>query len=414
MLKRFIDTIHKLPADQSYEEAVLTYVRNELKAADVQFVDRQQVKPSFEKTTPLSEIILPVDLEFFKFQYAWKIIGDAQCLRLTEQLKSELRVLGHFLALYLNNQALQKQVIYDGLTQIYNRAYFDVRLEQELSRSNRYHTPFSLLILDIDRFKKFNDTYGHQVGDEVLKAVAKALIDSTRESDLVFRYGGEEFAVLLPNTGVQGAAQYAERLKLHVDGTIKTAERLRHNIKMQRLKHDGKELAVSVSIGISTYMGGDKHLNMAGIIKQADEALYRAKQTGKDRSEVVGRSEQLKILVVDDQEEYCDILHNYFKERGYAVQTTHSGQGAMAWIKKDKFDFMFLDMLLPDMNGIEVLRQLHNQKQSTKIVVLTAVHDEQTKRRSSDLGACEYLEKPISLSYLSENLMARILEMKAE
>src|SRR5262249_11418993 len=135
------------------------------------------------------------------------------------------------------NQQLLQRSRHDGLTGLANRASFDERLAAEIERAQRVHRPLALCMLDIDHFKKFNDTYGHQVGDQVLQAVARALDDTVRKMDVVARYGGEEFAVIAPECSPANAASLAERL--------------RASIAEIRLQAGGQELRVATSIGVA-------------------------------------------------------------------------------------------------------------------------------------------------------------------
>jgi diguanylate cyclase (GGDEF)-like protein len=151
----------------------------------------------------------------------------------------------------------------DGLTGIANRRTFQARLEAEISRASRYHTPLALMLLDVDHFKSLNDAHGHQAGDQVLQRMGRLLVSSTRTTDLVARYGGEEFAVILVNTS-KGAAQ-------------ETAERLRARIEAEPWPNR----AVTASIGIASWGPAD---DSAGeLIHQADQALYYAKKCGRNQ-----------------------------------------------------------------------------------------------------------------------------------
>jgi two-component system cell cycle response regulator len=158
--------------------------------------------------------------------------------------------------------------ITDGLTGIYNYRHFCERLEQEISRSRRYHLPIGLLLIDIDRFKDFNDRYGHLLGDEVLKAVAGAVRSNTRDVDLVARYGGEEFCVILQEIGGQVIAAYAERIRAAVAAVRIDAP-------------GGESRGVTVSVGAAVGQDGDPEAHE--FIRRADTALYRAKESGRDR-----------------------------------------------------------------------------------------------------------------------------------
>ena len=158
----------------------------------------------------------------------------------------------------------------DGLTQVFNRRYFEDAIERELSRSRRYTRPLSLVLLDIDHFKKINDTFGHLAGDAVLKEVALTVRARTRREDVFARFGGEEFALLLPEVDQKGAATLAEKARKLVE---------KHHFVF-----DGEDIAVTVSAGVATVQ--KKGETPVELIGRADEKLYEAKGAGRNR--VVG------------------------------------------------------------------------------------------------------------------------------
>lgn len=164
---------------------------------------------------------------------------------------------------------LEAMAITDGLTNLYNHRHFYQRIEGEWERAKRYKKTFSLIILDIDFFKKFNDTYGHKAGDAALASVANVLRNSTRTVDVVARYGGEEFAVLLPETSNENA--------------MVIAERIRRNIKAQPFEIDSRKPMVSVSVSAGVASFPDHADHYGELIEAADQALYRAKNAGKDQ-----------------------------------------------------------------------------------------------------------------------------------
>lgn len=167
-------------------------------------------------------------------------------------------------------QQLEEKSRRDGLTGVFNRAYLDERVEQEFRMASERDWPMVILFVDLDHFKHVNDTYGHQVGDQVLQAVAKALVNGTREEDVVARYGGEEFLVIAPGQGVDTARIMAERL-------VGMFQELRHVLG------NGKEIVVTTSIGLSV-LGVGHEFNSAGeMIAAADKALYIAKESGRNR-----------------------------------------------------------------------------------------------------------------------------------
>ena len=159
--------------------------------------------------------------------------------------------------------------IIDSLTQVYNRRHFDELLSREMAVSDRYHHPLSLLMIDVDGFKRYNDAYGHPAGDKALKKVAEVLKSSCRAVDIVARYGGEEFAVIAIQTDKERA--------------LNLAERLRKAIEESEFETDlgSSELGLTVSIGVASYPSdaGEKE----ELIDRADQALYRAKEMGKNK-----------------------------------------------------------------------------------------------------------------------------------
>jgi len=159
----------------------------------------------------------------------------------------------------------------DDLTGIYNHRFFIQQLTLEVERQKRYPSPLSLLMIDIDYFKHYNDTNGHLAGDEVLKAISILIRRGVRQTDIVARYGGEEFSAILINTGKEGAMEIGERVRRNVAGT-------RFPDTRTQPKED-----LTVSVGVATFSSSVSTLT--GLIREADNALYRAKKRGRNRVE---------------------------------------------------------------------------------------------------------------------------------
>lgn len=162
---------------------------------------------------------------------------------------------------------LQEQAIRDPLTGAFNRRYFSEALDQEAARSSRENSPFSILILDVDHFKQFNDTYGHKCGDIVLQALANFLNENTRHGDIICRYGGEEFVILM--TDVASEAAY------------KRAELFRKQFEEMAVEYDGKSLQCTFSAGIASYPA--HAVSGETLLTNADHALYQSKSNGRNR-----------------------------------------------------------------------------------------------------------------------------------
>lgn len=218
-------------------------------------------------------LIAPISILFVLFQVAYirRLIG----LRLAQmQAESERNALLYQLEransdLKNANERLARHALTDGLTGLPNRRHFDRGLADMLGRATRRRQPFSLALIDVDLFKRFNDTHGHLAGDACLVAVARAMADTIRPSDLIARYGGEEFALLLPDTTAEEA--------------LAVAERLRQAIAAIDLSHlPGSPAAISASLGVATRSAGDRAAG-EDLIARADAALYAAKNEGRNR-----------------------------------------------------------------------------------------------------------------------------------
>lgn len=216
---------------------------------------------------------------------AWcEATGCSQCLPLMVKdnlrgfflLNAEIRdeeylnTLMRQVAFAIDNARLFHDAITDGLTGLFLKRYFQIQLDAESLRARRHNRDMSLMMIDIDHFKKINDTHGHLQGDSVLREIARTVKGCVREVDIVARYGGEEMAVICPDTGADRAAAIAERIRGEVAG--------------KRFPCGGSLLAVTVSIGIFTLRGG-RALSPEESVRRADSALYRAKERGRNRVE---------------------------------------------------------------------------------------------------------------------------------
>lgn len=215
---------------------------------------------------------------FIPLQLGSKLWGAVLLKEDSPQLVQEERInfwstLSGLASTALENARLYNLATVDNLTRLYVRRYFQFQIEQEFKRARRYRHRLALLMTDIDHFKTFNDTYGHQQGDVVLREVAAAAKRSLREIDIACRYGGEEFSIVLPETDLTGAIIAAERIRRNVEELL-----------VARISSEGEPLKVTLSVGIASFPDHSPTTSEE-MIKIADGALYRAKAKGRNRVE---------------------------------------------------------------------------------------------------------------------------------
>jgi len=213
---------------------------------------------------PYSQLLQEANDELGRLNLSYEqlVMELTQAQARAEQLATELREA---------NSRLRELVSRDGLTGLYNHRHFQEMLRKEIAEAARYKRPLTLILLDIDFFKKVNDQYGHPAGDAVLKRIATYIAETVRSSDLVARYGGEEFAIILPETDARDA--------------VVLTERIRRGIEAMKIPPDNNQppLRVTVSLGISGLRTGDAGGAQGHMIEAADKALYAAKRGGRNR-----------------------------------------------------------------------------------------------------------------------------------
>ncbi|MFT5132711.1 MAG: diguanylate cyclase (GGDEF)-like protein [Gammaproteobacteria bacterium] len=200
-------------------------------------------------------------------------IGELTLYRHSKFDEEEIKILENTIAalIYpLRNAILYKQAVEksyrDPLTGVNNRAALDNALDLEINLALRHKTPLSVIILDVDKFKRINDTYGHIAGDAVLKRIAESMVESARGSDVIYRYGGEEFVTLLRNTDEEGAKLLAERICLSIESII--------------FKYDNFDIRVTASAGLATLTPED---DLTSLLERCDKAMYQAKRQGRNQ-----------------------------------------------------------------------------------------------------------------------------------
>lgn len=236
---------------------------------DPRFTERQRAR---YRTRSLICVPLRIDQRKIGVINLTDKVGDGfdeNDLRLVESIASHASVALDRTDYYKMSEDLRKVSITDSLTDLYNRRFFQDRISEEIERSRRHGLPVSLIMLDIDNFKHYNDTYGHLAGDEALRLTAATLKNSVRNIDRVARYGGEEFAVILPMTEITAARDIAERIRSGLAGRYFPDDALRATVKL------------TASLGIASF---PQHAdNLFDLVGNADKALYVAKVNGKNR-----------------------------------------------------------------------------------------------------------------------------------
>ncbi len=213
---------------------------------------------------PYSQILQEANEELGKLNLSYEqlVVELKEAKRGAEELAVEL---------WNTKEKIREMAIKDALTGLYNHGYFQELMDKELDRANRYGHFVSLIMIDIDYFKNINDSYGHLEGDEVLRSIGKLIQQSIRTSDSATRYGGEEFAIILPQTDSKGAMIFSERLRNMVE-----------KLKI-KIKTNDQIIKVTISIGITTYDPNIVRRSKTEIIEIADRALYNSKHTGRNK-----------------------------------------------------------------------------------------------------------------------------------
>ena len=220
---------------------------------------------------PVAESIF--EMELFDEDYLQDITDTAREILMIRNLHtlSENRDLEEQKSqLESENNLLQQEASSDGLTGVYNRRFFEETVEKEFATAGRHDWPLSVIFVDVDRFKQINDSHGHQSGDKILREVANLLKNNVRESDIVARYGGDEFVLLLPGLARAGAETIAQRM---VEDVRKTAVK----------GADGESVSITLSLGVATYDAESGFADSAALLAAADEALYHSKRNGRDQ-----------------------------------------------------------------------------------------------------------------------------------
>lgn len=302
-------------------------------------------------------------------------------------------------------EQMKKLAYQDPLTGLLNRRGFDEELRRLWGLGPNHAFPLGLLIIDVDHFKAINDSFGHFVGDRVLKECAQLMKSSVRASDIVCRYyGGDEMVVILPRSDATE--------------TRRIAERMADNIRNALICRGSYDLRMTISVGVCQIESGkeptaDRYLIMA------DRALYRAKQTGRNRvcfaddlPDPIGETEGVglevapagtadsrrSVLVVDDDVDLCRYLAQVLSRDQYCVRIAHTGTDALAILEKERglVDVALVDLRLTDQNGLDVLKQLRNIDESVIGVIITGEATVDAAVEALRMGAYDFIQKPVA------------------
>jgi two-component system cell cycle response regulator len=282
----------------------------------------------------------------------------------------------------------------DALTGLPNRAAFEEALQRAASHAFRHDHPLSVALVDLDHFKTVNDTFGHDMGDEVLRRAAAVLRDSLRLSDLVARWGGEEFCALLPGTSPAGALHALKKALANVRNETFAAS-------------DGRVFGVTFSSGVAPVLDRSAPEKALG---EADRLMYLAKTTGRNRVlSDDGRKAPPKprILLAEDDAAVADLVKKRLAADGFDVVHAADGGSALESAKQQNFSVIILDRSMPVLDGFEVLRRLRTLPQFAlvPIIMLTGAADESDVMEGFRLGATDYVTKPFYAAELSARIV---------
>lgn len=325
----------------------------------------------------------------------------------------------HALSTMHSLRRAQRLSIHDALTGLSNRRYFDEEYKRAWGQARRYETPLSLLILDVDNFKRVNDTLGHGMGDRMLVALAKMLAAKARPADVVARYGGDEFVLVLPETDLDGATALADSL-------VKAAKEL-------AVSPLHPELHPAISVGVASWKAGGETLSAPELLNRADQALYEAKRSGRDRfcswhpgglpaavlrpvgqtaapvAPVVPPSATLpvpppggRILVVDDDEMVVATIRQMLKMEGYDVASAVSVPEALGELQNRarEIDLVLTDLTMPGQDGFAMLQSVQELDDTIVKIVLSGHVTTEHAIEVMRYGVFDIMQKPFSRNYL--------------
>jgi diguanylate cyclase (GGDEF)-like protein len=302
-----------------------------------------------------------------------------------------------------HERGLRWDALIDPLTGVFNRRSFLEFSAREEARARRVGTSFALLMIDIDHFKRINDTYGHQVGDTVIKELAEVATRMVRPSDILARYGGEEFVVSLPDTDADQARVVAERLRAAVEAAAVISD-------------DGA-IRFTVSIGFATCSHGTP---LREAMARADQALYAAKRNGRNRVEASiaappdapppasadapaadAAQAARAILVVDDETEIRELLAGWLRDSGYDVVTAPNASAALRMVQAEpSIALLLTDIVMPgSIDGYDLGRQAVALRPNLKLLFMSG-YNTPAAQAGAPLADAPLLNKPFRMSHV--------------
>jgi diguanylate cyclase (GGDEF)-like protein/putative nucleotidyltransferase with HDIG domain len=328
----------------------------------------------------------------------------------------------HISAVFIALRQMHLLATQDPLTGVFNR----IRLEEELERSwlvtRRYGSSMGVVVVDVDHFKTLNDSYGHAVGDEALRDFTKIMAKVARASDIIARYGGDEFVAILPRAREEDAYAFSERLLQHT----------REHVFCPK----SHELRLTISVGIATSLNPTLPATSAELLSQADRALYMAKRAGRNRvcvwphhsggrEKAATESGEMPppsvhqpeaaacVVVVDDEPAIRDLLRMILERDGYEVKAFESAAEAIDDISANpgSRDLVLTDLGLPKKSGIDLLHEVGDIDDTIVRIVMTGYATVDNAVNCLREGAYDFIQKPVGRSQLSA-LVKRALEYR--
>jgi diguanylate cyclase (GGDEF)-like protein len=275
----------------------------------------------------------------------------------------------------------------DPLTGLGNRVRLQEAWAAAAAIRRRTRNPLAVAIMDLDHFKRVNDTCGHPFGDEVLRAFARLLGERLREIDTPGRWGGEEFVAILPMTDLEGAVKLLN--------TLLEAFRA---IRFEPPGHDA--FSITFSAGV---VDADPRRSLEEVVAEADRFLYEAKESGRAR--IVSAADRFsagprrrRVLVTDDDEGMGGMMKDRLEQEGFETVLCTRGESTLARLNEEDFSLLLLDIQLPGMNGLEVLRRIRHDASLARlpVILVSGLNSEADVVRGFELGANDYLAKPFT------------------